>query len=65
MTPHQLRIVKLRIDGLTMQEIAVRMHLSWRTVAVHLHEVYRELDVHNVAQLTKAISAQESPRPAR
>jgi len=55
MTPHQYRIAKYRIDGWTGKEISDFLGIKPKTVFSHLEKLYRELDVHNVAQLTKKL----------
>jgi DNA-binding NarL/FixJ family response regulator len=55
MTPWKRKIIFYRCDGLSYKEIASKLKLSPRTVEVHIREVYKELHVHNVAQLIRKI----------
>jgi DNA-binding CsgD family transcriptional regulator len=45
LTPRELDIARLAADGLSTQQIAVRLVISRRTVDNHLHQVYSKLGI--------------------
>lgn len=55
MTAREYQIAKLRIDGFKLKEIADFLNTNHKTVSAHMYNLYSELEVHNVAQLTKKI----------
>lgn len=42
-------------EGLTNAEIGKRLHISGRTVATHLANIYERLDIHNRAALARCV----------
>jgi DNA-binding NarL/FixJ family response regulator len=42
-------------DGLTNAEIGKRLHISGRTVATHLANIYERLNIHNRAALARCV----------
>ena len=44
-TSREAEILRLVAEGLTDEEVAVRLHISPRTVSQHLRSIYRKLDV--------------------
>lgn len=51
LTPHQKRIIKLRLDGLEQDDIAKKLCITRGTVKVHMYKIYKILDVENIAEL--------------
>ena len=61
LTPQQREIVELAAQGLTNREIGLRLHLSPRTVASHLHRSFPKLGIAGRLQLNAVITPAESP----
>jgi ATP/maltotriose-dependent transcriptional regulator MalT len=57
LTPTELRVVRLAIQGLTYREIAEASFVSPRTVEMHLSNSYRKLGVSGRDQLASALPA--------
>lgn len=55
LTPTQLAIVQLLVDGKSEVEIARGMHRSQATIHNHVQAVYRRLDVHSLADLLRFV----------
>ncbi|MGD0395193.1 MAG: AAA family ATPase [Acidimicrobiales bacterium] len=55
LTPQQREIVELAAQGLTNREIGLRLHLSPRTVASHLHRSFPKLGIAGRLQLNAVI----------
>jgi DNA-binding CsgD family transcriptional regulator len=55
LTPAEVEVVRLVLDGLTNSEIAERRGVSDRTVANQLASVYRKLNVNSRAELVAAL----------
>jgi DNA-binding CsgD family transcriptional regulator len=51
LSPAQLRVMHLLIEGLPEKAIACRLFLSHSTVHSHITAIYRQLDVHARAEL--------------
>jgi DNA-binding CsgD family transcriptional regulator len=49
----QLEVLRLGAEGLTVEEMARELHRSDKTIDNHLRELYRQLRIHNRAQLTR------------
>jgi DNA-binding CsgD family transcriptional regulator len=65
LTPQQARIASLAARGLTNKQIAAELHLSPRTVATHLYQVFPKLNVTTRAGLRDALSALHRPDNAK
>ena len=59
LTPTELRVVELAVEGLTNPQIAEQMFISRGTVKTHLEHVYAKLDVPNRAALATAYAGQQ------
>jgi len=57
LTPAQVRVAELVVDGLSNREIASTLYMSPRSVEAHLTKIYREYGVRSRAQLVAALSA--------
>jgi len=53
LTPRQLDVLRLIMEGRRMKEIAATLDLSPRTVETHKYELMRVLDVHSTAELVR------------
>ncbi|WP_353940338.1 LuxR family transcriptional regulator [Streptomyces sp. HUAS MG91] len=53
LSPQQLTIARLAADGLTNRAIGEQLHLSARTVASHLYQIFPKLGVSSRAQLAQ------------
>ena len=57
LSPREMEILRLMVDGLTMRQIARRLGISARTVETHATNLYRKLDVRTRVQaVAKAAS---------
>jgi ATP/maltotriose-dependent transcriptional regulator MalT len=62
LTPQELQIVQMAVDGLTNREIGERLYLSHRTVSSHLHRVFPKLGVTSRAALGAVVGARPADR---
>lgn len=53
LTPRELQILGLIVNGYTNKEVAAQLNLSVRTVEAHRENMMRKLHLHNVADLTR------------
>ncbi|WP_294637693.1 response regulator [uncultured Aquabacterium sp.] len=60
LTPRQMQVCELVVEGLTNKEIAERLDITVHTVKVHRAEVMRQMGVESVAELVRAVMA---PQP--
>ncbi len=51
LTPRELQILRLIVEGKSTKEIAAELGLSGNTVGVHRANIMRELGIHNTAEL--------------
>jgi DNA-binding NarL/FixJ family response regulator len=51
LTPREFEILRFIVEGLRNEEIAERLHISVRTVATHVQNVFRKLEVHSRVQV--------------
>jgi DNA-binding CsgD family transcriptional regulator len=63
LTPQQREIAQLAAAGLTNKQIGERLHLSPRTVATHLHQLFPKLGVTTRAALRDALAGSAPGRP--
>ena len=57
LTPAELEVVRLAVDGLTNPQIGARLFMSRSTVKTHLSHVYAKLDVANRTELAAVAAA--------
>ncbi|MFF8839868.1 LuxR C-terminal-related transcriptional regulator [Streptomyces sp. NPDC015130] len=55
LTPHERRIARMMLDGLTNKQIAASFTVSTRAVELHITRIYRKLDIRRRAQLATVI----------
>jgi DNA-binding NarL/FixJ family response regulator len=53
LTQREREVLQLLAEGKTTKQIALRLHISPKTVEAHRLRVMNKLDIDNVAQLTK------------
>ena len=51
LTPREIELVRLVAGGLRNKEIAERVHITEGTVKIHLHNIYRKLEVESRVEL--------------
>ena len=56
LTPSELRVARLAVEGMTNREIAQSLTVTAKTVETHLRHVYQKLDVAGRTELPSAIS---------
>src|SRR5581483_10574902 len=64
LTPQELQIALLVADGKSNRDVAGAMFVSRKTVEYHLTHIYRKLDVHSRAALTRLFAASGAPSAA-
>jgi DNA-binding CsgD family transcriptional regulator len=57
LTDTEIRVANLVSEGLTNREVAERMYLSPHTVAFHLRQIFRKLEIDSRVQLTRTTLA--------
>ncbi len=57
MTPTELRVAQLAAQGGSNRDIAEMIFVSRNTVAWHLRNVYRKLQIDSREQLTRVVEA--------
>jgi DNA-binding NarL/FixJ family response regulator len=67
LTPRELEVLELMVDGLRNAEIAERLVVSRRTVDHHVHAILRKLGVHSRQAAARAAAGlfedrQSAPR---
>ncbi len=50
LTPHELRILKLLVDGYNYKTAAVELNVSINTVSFHVRRIYEKLQVHSKSE---------------
>jgi DNA-binding CsgD family transcriptional regulator len=60
LTPQELQIALLVAGGKSNRDVAGAMFVSRKTVEYHLSNVYRKLDIHSRAELTRLFAAHAS-----
>jgi len=53
LTAREKEVVQLMAEGNSTKQIALKLHISGKTVETHRRQVMSKLDIHNVAELTK------------
>ncbi len=55
LTPHELRIARMVIGGMTNKEVARTFEVTTRAIELHLTRIYRKLGIRGRAQLAPAL----------
>lgn len=56
LTPHELRLLKLLVEGHNYKTAAVQLGISYNTVCFHIKNIYDKLQVHSKSEaVTKAL----------
>jgi DNA-binding NarL/FixJ family response regulator len=56
LTPHELRILKLLVDGHSYKSAASEMGTTFHTIAFHVQNIYQKLQVHSKSEaVSKAL----------
>lgn len=50
LTPHELRLLKMLVDGHNYKTAAAELHVSVATVAFHMRNIYEKLQVHSKSE---------------
>ena len=53
LTDREKEVVQLMAEGNSTKQIALKLHISVKTVETHRRQIMNKLDIHNVAELTK------------
>lgn len=53
LTDREREILQLLAEGKTTKQIALKLHISVKTVETHRRQIMNKLDLHSVAELTK------------
>lgn len=53
MSPREREVLQLIAEGKTTKQIALRLHISAKTVDTHRRNIMDKLDIHSIAELTK------------
>lgn len=53
LTSREREVLQLVAEGFAMKQIAVKLHISVKTVETHRRQIMDKLDLHSVAELTK------------
>jgi DNA-binding NarL/FixJ family response regulator len=53
LTWREREVTQLFAEGCSTQQVATRLHISAKTVATHRAHVFRKLNIHSVAELTR------------
>ena len=61
LTPRELEVADHLSRGLTAAEVADELGISVKTVEAHRGNVYRKLNVRNVAELTRLVAGEPAP----
>ena len=50
LTPHELRLLKLLVEGHSYKSAAQRLGVSVKTISFHLQKIYDKLQVHSKSE---------------
>jgi DNA-binding CsgD family transcriptional regulator len=64
LTARQFEIAKLFATGLTAEEIAAALGISWHTTRAHLEHIYQRLSVHTKTELLLLLQRQKESQDA-
>ena len=56
LTPHELRLLKLLVEGYNYKTAATELGVTFNTICFHIKQIYEKLQVHSKSQaVTKAL----------
>jgi DNA-binding NarL/FixJ family response regulator len=59
LTPHEVRVLKMLVDGHNYKTAAVELHVSVNTISFHMRRIYEKLHVHTKSEaVAKALRNQ-------
>jgi DNA-binding NarL/FixJ family response regulator len=58
LSPQELHVASLAVDGLTNREIGAKLFLSHRTVGAHLYHLFPKLGITSRSELAAALASQ-------
>jgi DNA-binding CsgD family transcriptional regulator len=64
LTPAELRVAQLAVEGLSNREIAQALFVTLKTVETHLSSSYAKLGIHVRGDLCAALASEQSPGAA-
>jgi DNA-binding NarL/FixJ family response regulator len=50
LTPHELRLLKLLVEGHSYKTAAAKLNVSAKTISFHLQKIYEKLQVHSKSE---------------
>jgi DNA-binding NarL/FixJ family response regulator len=50
LTPHELRILKLLVEGHSYKSAAAHLGVAYNTIAFHIQNIYEKLQVHSKSE---------------
>jgi len=53
LTSREREVLQLLAEGKSTKQIALKLHISVKTVETHRRQIMNKLDIHTVAELTK------------
>jgi len=65
LTPRELEVLRLVIDGLSSKEIGYRLHVTCKTVEAHRLRIMKKMEVEGVAELVRLVVGVLSRDPGR
>jgi two-component system response regulator FixJ len=63
LTPRELEVLQLVVDGLSSKEIGHRLHVTCKTVEAHRLRIMKKMQTESVADLVRAVVGAESRNP--
>ena len=56
LTPHELRLLKLLVEGHNYKTAATQLRVSYNTICFHIKNIYQKMQVHSKSEaVTKAL----------
>jgi FixJ family two-component response regulator len=65
LTPRELEVLRLVVDGLSSKEIGYRLHVTCKTVEAHRLRIMKKMEVEGVAELVRLVVGVLSRDPGR
>jgi FixJ family two-component response regulator len=65
LSPRELEVLRLVIDGLSSKEIGQRLHVTCKTVEAHRLRIMRKMEAEGVADLVRVVVGFESREPRK